>query len=426
MRTIAFLLSLVMILLIPGENVLVLPGLGNVSRVVGMGAAAFWLFTILVTGKIRKITPFHILVFLFFLWNAISFLWTIDPDRTLTQTLTYAQMAIFALLLWDLYTTPTAIKAGLQAYVLGLTVPIVSTITQFITNLNTDYALYGRYSATGTNANTTGIVLAVGLPLAWYLATSPGEGKLAQLLRLINYAYLPAIMFTIILTATRFAIIMSLPVFLFGLGTFTRLKPSVRILMFILLTAALFFLSSLVPTASVQRLGTIDDEIQGGDLNERTELWGRGIDIWLEHPVLGIGSAGFNTAVEPIYGRPRSVHNSFIAVLTELGVIGFGLFGLILVTAAFQAWRHSTVFDTLFWLTVLITWGLGNFALTWTYSKPTWLLLTLLAASAALSPQLKHPDSMARSRVAIQPRYRQHFPDPLEPVKPGSGYSPTS
>ncbi len=385
MRTIAYWLSLTVILTMSWEHFLVIPGLGSASRVVGILAGAFWLLTVLVTGKIRKITPFHGFIFLFILWNATSILWTIDPDRTLTQILTYFQMGILSFIIWDLYTTPAAIKAGIQVYVLGLTVPIVSTIADFIASIGTDYALYGRYSASGSNPNTTGILLATGLPLAWYLAVTVGKGKMGQVQRLVNYAYIPVIMFTIILTATRFAIIMSLPTFIFGLGTFGKLKLGLRILMFTLLTIALFALGSLIPSASFQRLGTIDDELQGGDLNDRSELWQLGIDIWLENPVIGIGSAGFDTAVAPIYGRKRAVHNSFIAIAAELGIVGVGLFGVLLLMAILQALNHPSRWDALFWLTVLITWGLGNLALTWVYSKPTWLLLNLIVASANLS-----------------------------------------
>ncbi len=406
MRTVSYWLLLMMILMIPWANFLTLPGLGTASRSMGILAGVFWLFTVLVTGKIRRISPFHLLVILFFLWNTVSLLWSRDPDSTVSQAITYIQMAIFSLMLWDLCTTRAAIKAGLQAYVLGLTVPIASTVTNFIANVGTEYALYGRYSSSGNNTNTTAILLAIGLPLAWYLAASVGEGKIGQMQRLVNYIYIPAITFTIILTATRFAVIMSVPAFLFGLGTLTKLKPISRILIFVVLIAATVTLDFKIPQTSLQRLGTIDDEVRGGDLNDRTELWSRGFDIWLEHPILGVGSAGFDSAVAPIYGRPRAAHNSFVAISAELGIIGLGLFGLILVTAVLMAWGHPTKLDALFWLTVLITWGLGNLALTWTYSKPTWLLLTLLAASASLSPQ---PDNSG-SHVMPSNKYTATIP----------------
>ena len=397
MRTVSYWLLLFMIFTIPSANFLVLPGIGTASRVMGILVGAFWLLTVLVRGKIRKLSPFYTFIFLFFLWDALSILWSRDPDSTLTQIFTYAQMTVFTLMLWDLCTTPKTIRAGLQAYVLGLTIPIASTVINFITSIGTEYALYGRYASVGSNTNTTGILLALGLPLAWYLAASAGEGKKAQVLKLVNYAYIPAITFTIILTATRFAVIMSLPTFLFGLSTLARLKPVSRILIFVFLTATVIMLVPKIPQANLQRLGTIDDEILAGDLSDRTNLWKTGLDIWFENPILGIGGNGYRTAVMPIYGRPRSAHNSFIAISAELGIIGLSLFAIIIVTAVFLAWRHPKKLDTWFWLTVLITWGIGNLAMTWTHNKPTWLLLCLLASSASMWSQ------SGKSRPNVEP-----------------------
>ncbi|MHA2282683.1 MAG: O-antigen ligase family protein [Planctomycetota bacterium] len=404
MRTVSYWLLLIMILMIPWANFVTLPGLGTAGRTMGIFAGVFWLLTVLATGKIRNISLFYVFIFLFFLWDAVSIFWSTDPDSTLTQIFTYAQMAVFSVMLWDLCRTLAAIRGALQAYVLGLIVPITSTIVNFIASAGTEYALYGRYASVGNNTDTTGILLAIGLPLAWYLAASAGKSKKEQLLRLVNYAYIPAITFAIILTATRFAVIMSLPAFLFGLGTLTRLKPISRIVIFVFLTATVITLVPKIPQANLQRIGTIDDEIQAGDLNDRIDLWKTGLDIWFENPILGIGGDGYPTAVEPVYGRPRAVHNSFVAISVELGIIGLSLFATIIVSAVFLALRHPKKLDAWFWLTVLITWGLGNLAMTWAHNKPTWLLLSLLAASASLS---HHFD---KSRLYAEPSNRYTTP----------------
>lgn len=78
-------------------------------------------------------------------------------------------------------------------------------------------------------------------------------------------------------------------------------------------------------------------------------------------------------------------HNSFLSVLVELGLVGFALFGIILTIAGFGALRQPTKWDTIFWLTVLLTWVICVSALTYEYRKATWLLLSLVVASAALT-----------------------------------------
>jgi O-antigen ligase len=80
----------------------------------------------------------------------------------------------------------------------------------------------------------------------------------------------------------------------------------------------------------------------------------------------------------------KLAHNSFISVLVELGLIGFILFGTILGIATIKAWSQPR-WDSRFWLTVLAVWAIGASSLTYEYRKATWLFLSLLIASAALT-----------------------------------------
>ncbi len=50
MRTVAYWLSLILIFVIPWENVIVIEGLGTVSRVTGLLVAAFCVATVVITG----------------------------------------------------------------------------------------------------------------------------------------------------------------------------------------------------------------------------------------------------------------------------------------------------------------------------------------------------------------------------------------
>ena len=119
MRTITYWLSLAMIFIIPWENVVNIQGLGTISRAVGLLLAAFWVLLVVSTNRIRRPLPFHVAVFLFVLWNALSIFWSVNIDSTLKRSGTYLQLGVMVFILWDLFTTPAALRAGFQAYVLG-------------------------------------------------------------------------------------------------------------------------------------------------------------------------------------------------------------------------------------------------------------------------------------------------------------------
>lgn len=384
MRTVAFWLSLVLIFAIPWENMILLESLGTVGRAIGLFVAAFWVVTVVVTGRFRKLRPFHLAVYLFVLWNVVSAFWSVDIDRTIGRIQTYFQLTVLVWILWDLYTTPAALRAGLQAYVLGCYVAVASTVSNYLagTQFHTN-----RYTASGFNPNDIGLILALGIPLAWHLAVSEGEGKYGYMLRVVNYAYLPAATLAILLTASRGSLVAASATLLFVLGSLNRLGRFRRILIFVVLVGALFVVQDMVPQASFQRLATAGDFMTTGDLNNRVTIWREGLAILSAHPLLGVGSGAFKAAA---IESGKVAHNVFVSVLVELGIIGFILFTIILVITVYQALRQPKWAARL-WLTVLLVWGLGASVHTWEQTKPTWMFLSLVIVSAALT--IRHDES---------------------------------
>lgn len=384
MRTIAFILSLVFIFSIPWEGVIEYPALGSATRLIGFGLAAAWLASVIMTGRLRQPRPFHLAVCLFVLWNALSVFWSKDPDNTAVQVGRWVQVLIMVFICWDLYTTPAAIWAGLQAFILGEFVALGSALVNFMSG-QAFYSHYQRFSPSEqSNPDGFGIIMALGVPVAWYLASSKHTFKMSRWLKLINYAFIPAAFLGITLSGTRTALIASIVGTAFGLVSLTRLRLTARVAIFLVLAATFLYLLPQVQTLrSFQRFSTTASEITEGDLNNRTNNWAEGLVTFTQHPLLGVGSNQYRS----VNSLGKLAHNSFISVLVELGLIGFALFGIILMIAGIQALRQPTKWEASFWLTVLLTWILCASSLTYEYRKATWLFLNLVVASAALTSQ---------------------------------------
>ena len=185
MRKVAFLFSLVFIFMIPWEDVVDLPGLGTAAKFSGFVLAAFWIGAVVSSGRFRKPGFFHIMLTLFILWNAVSIYWSSDVFRTATILATWVQLLGFSYILWELYDTRAALSAGLQMYILGAYVAIGNTVYNYFAGI-TFY--YQRFSATGTNPDGLGAILALGIPVACYLAVSESTNKMSFLFKFINYA----------------------------------------------------------------------------------------------------------------------------------------------------------------------------------------------------------------------------------------------
>ena len=377
MRKVAYLLSLVFVFVIPWEGVIELPGLGTAAKLVGFGVAGFWVATVIFTRELRKPGMFHLTFFLFVLWVAASVFWSGEPSKTLAHLRTWAQLLILSLILWDLYTTRESIMTGLQAFILGEYVAVGSALGNFVAG-NMYYTTYERFSASVQGSpDGFGVIVAMGIPVAWYLASSASTGTF---FRLLNYAYIPAAFIGITLSGTRTALIASMIGMAFGLASLNRLRPTVRVGTFALLTVAILLLLPYVrPLRSFERFSTTATELTQGDLNNRTNNWAEGLESFVEHPILGVGSNMYRS----VNRLGKLAYNSYLSVLVELGLVGFALFGFMLVIAFFEALRQPK-WDALFWLAVLGTWAISASTLTYEYRKATWLFLSMCVAAGAL------------------------------------------
>ncbi|NUQ64912.1 MAG: O-antigen ligase family protein [Pirellulales bacterium] len=380
LHTIAFALSLCMIFVIPWEGVVRFPGLGTGAKLVGFGTAAFWFLAVLGARRFRRPNAIHAVLCLFVLWNGVSVVWSTNPGRSAGHVFTWVQVFFLTCILWDLYTTRAKVLAGLQAYVLGTCVALASALSNFLAG-ETFYSHFQRYSAGETNPDGFGFIIALAIPVAWYLAVSVRGLPMGRLLGIVNYAFVPMALLGIALSGTRTALIAAVPGMCFGLASLGRLRLSTRIAIaaFVSLAAGLV-LTSIQQERAFQRLGSTGTELAEGDLNDRTRLWREGLVSYLEQPVLGVGSNMYRS----VNSQHKVAHNSFISVLVELGLVGFALFGAILSIAVLQACSQPRC-DRGLWLSLLLVWAIGASTLTWEYRKTTWLFFGLLNASAAMN-----------------------------------------
>jgi O-antigen ligase len=379
MRKIVEWLTLFLVFAIPWENAITLGEWGTLARIIGMLAAAIWGASALKLGELRKPHLFHMMAFFFIFWNMASFFWSFGADETEQHIKTYIQLGILTWILWDLYRTAAALRSAMQAYILGAYVAIFSTIFNYFIGQGISAYQAERYAGAGVNAVDLAVILALGLPVAWHLATFPDQGLNGIILKFINYAYLPASIFAITLTASRTALFAGLPMIFYLLGTTKRLKSFSRIVMIFALFGSLLALQTYIPQGTLARLGTTADSIAAGDLGGRVKLWHASMEIFSEHPLLGVGSGALD--LPTLLGA--FAHNTFVSVLSELGLIGFILFASILVIVIYQALKQMKDFSAL-WITVLATWGIGAFSLTWEFRKPTWLFFSLVIISGSL------------------------------------------
>ncbi len=380
MQSIVLWLSYVLIFTIPWENAISFIGFGTFTRVIGFALFGVWLSVVLMKGKFRKPAPFHLVLFLFILFNIFSIFWTDNVEETEQRIITYLQLFTFALILWDLYTTPIIFFTGLQAYVLGAYITIGSTITNYLNGkIISSYEL-GRYAGASLNANDLALILTLGMPVAWHLAASSTEFRTMRILKFINYAYIPSALFAIILTSSRTSLFALIPVFIYIFATMGRIKPGLRLILITGFISSIFLIQNYIPQATIERLTTIGTSIANLDLGGRVVIWSRALELFFEYPIIGVGAGASRSIIGVV------THNTLLSVLVELGIIGCIFFIFILAIVLYHAIHQRKNYSYL-WITIFFIWLIGTSTLTWEFYKPTWLFMSLIIISARLFPR---------------------------------------
>jgi O-antigen ligase len=262
----------------------------------------------------------------------------------------------------------------------------------------------GRYAAAGFNPNDLGFTLVLAVPMAWYLGMTVEK----PIWRWINRMYVPLGAAGLLLTASRGALIPGLVAFLIIPWTARELPRRGRTIILASLGIALLGAIYFAPSSSWTRLATMSTEIESGDFSSRGAFWKAGFEVFLQHPLLGVGAGAFETAVEPILGAGRAPHQTFLAVLVGQGVIGFLLF-VGMGVAAFLPVRRFAPPEKKLWLVLLFTLLVGLQPRTWDYRKPLWFVVGVLAAQGASVTLPDRRRVARRAHAATPPDLYNHF-----------------
>lgn len=367
---------------VPWEKSVWVHGIGTISRLLGIVAFAAGAVVAFRRRAIRPPNIALVLAGIFVLWSALTYGWSLDRPATRVRVVTLVELFAMLWLVWDSCRRPLRQRRLIEAYVLGAVTGSCVAFVRYIHDLQT---YYRRYAAPGFDPNDFGLVLALSIPLSLYLALS-GRGRMRWCWRAATLIVISAVL----LTASRTALIATFIAFSFALWTWRKADFSQRVSSVLLAALLALGLLRFAPAPSRQRLATIPSEISRGTFHGRAEIWKSGVRAWKSHPVLGVGSGAYPEAVRPWLGRPDVpgiqyvAHNTFLSVLVECGVIGFGLYALLLGVLFLFVWMMPSP-ERALWAVMLAVWAAGVSTLTWEHYKPTWLMFALIMTEWARS-----------------------------------------
>jgi O-antigen ligase len=370
---------------VPLENSIVIPGIGTIGRIIGLVAFVAGIVAVVETGKFRTPIVPHLMMVLFVVWVCLSYFWTIGAQETTEEMISYVQLIAMVLLIWAEAPKPEQQQRLMRAYIIGAGVLAIATILQ-----NQNSAVGVRQGAFNMNPNDIGLRIVLSVPMALYLSIVDKRPIWPWIYR----AEVIAAACGVFYTASRGGFVALIAAFLMIPLTLSSWTFKQKLATVVLVIIGALVAIRMVPQRAWTRLGETQSEITEGTMDARTVIWQAGLDVYSEHPFLGIGAGSFPLAVQQVTATAWAPHNTFLSVLVELGAIGFALFSVMLFTLITAAVRMQSLERSL-WLVMILSWALGCFVMNWEYYKPTWFLFAMLAAQSAV-----YASGPARQRVA--------------------------
>ena len=372
---------------VPWEDAAPMWGGFVIGRWLGLAVFVIVALRIAAARQGRKLAVPHYWMLALVGWAGLSVFWTVDLDSTAVRIGTYLQLLAAVWLIWELAVTRKRVEGLLQSYVFGAGVSSVWAIANFIkgttaaklaASMGKNVWETSRYSIYGFNENDLGLMLALSIPMTFYLLAS----RKTPLLAASYWLQLAACVTSILLTGSRGALLaaaVALVMFPLMVSRLPRWPRGKRLTAVVTCLAVMACGAYFVPESSWQRVSEIGREITQGTMTHRTVIWSAGVEAFREHAFLGVGAGAYAPAVLKALDIPYVAHNTFLSVLVELGVVGaLLLFGLL--AGLFYCARRMPRLERNLWTVLLLTWTVGVSALTWEYRKPTWLLFGLLTA----------------------------------------------
>jgi hypothetical protein len=355
---------------VPLEGVFVSGGVAIATRLTGTIAAVLALLATVMSGRFRRWHTFHVAALFFVIWAGSVFMFLSESGRMPNKFWTFVQLFAVVLMMWELTLSRKALNGLLLAYVLGAYVTAIDTIRAY----QTADEVMRRFVAGTFDPNDLAMTLALGVPMAWYLGMTFRRPAMRWLCR----AYLPLAVLAIGLTGSRGGMVVCMVSLTVVPLTMRTLSPGrlVTALAMLLLSGALA--AVYVPETVVERLASTQAEVEEGSFGGRFKLWKAGFRAFSQRPVVGYGTSMFIPAITPILGPASQVaHNSYLSVLVEEGLVGFFLYGT-MVVSVFLAVRRLPFTERRFGLVLMATLALAMFPLTWEHRKSVWFTLAAL------------------------------------------------
>ncbi len=338
-----------------------------------------------------------------------SMLWARYPLAARTGFVSIALVITLAIMVIDLADSRARLLTIVKVIVVSATVTTIVTVYQ-----SEVVGLRRAGAGVSGDVNSTATMLVTCLPLAFFLMRSGG----AFGWRLLGMIFIPMSLLAVVLTYSRFNLLVVLPMLLVLYGLALREGRSKGWLTTLTICAIVAGTMFVPWNKLLERAETIQPYIaqsfqsDEGDVTMSTRGYHLAIAFAIarDHPIIGVGYRNYGyyfieeyqyqvPGADRIYGTPRSPHSSYPGIAADLGVVGLSLWVMILglgMLGAVRAWRRFSVMGEYRFAalaeSLVLALGVHVFAYGWylpnQHTKVLWVMLGMSVAMERLSKRV--------------------------------------
>lgn len=284
-------------------------------------------------------------------WLALTILWVQDGHAATNEIVNWCVAGLLALIYFTTLLNERQLRLVLGGFVFGallaVSIGLLSTgLRPASSALETATYTEGRLQA-GADPN----YLAAGLVPAILLAGGLIASTRSILYRWVLTLSAAIIMIGLAATQSRGGLLAAIAAAIVAMCVMRRHRLQVTAAMAIAIGLIGFWLA-----ISPGAFARISDADGGG--NGREDLWTVAWRVFEDHPTRGVGLGGFEQAsasyvlrpgqltnVELIVDRPHVVHNTYLQLLAETGVVGLVVYLAALSAFLAASWQSARLFD---------------------------------------------------------------------------------
>jgi len=368
------------ILILPFRSTILVFNNTSLLKPIGVLVGLLWVVSVLISPEARylHLPQFYLTLAGFVIFNILSMAWSVDQSLTSSSLLNYVLILGLVTMIWDICDRKVTIDNLLQMFVLGSFVPAVLITLDFILTSSSSVT---RFGGGNFDINATAGMLAIAIPMAWYLATQ----RQSNVSQILNYAFIPLSIFAIILTGSRQSIVALLPSALYiTYNLFTYGDRRVKLGFLGVLIGSVLLFTALIPPELLERIVSIPFAvITAESMQIRFDTWAAGLEVFIRHPLIGVGSGTYRSAIIPFKGYSIASDTTLFTILVEVGIVGFSIF-LAYFAFVFRALLFHISTRNMLWPVIFGVWFPLALVNNWENTPMTWVIFTLIIKDAHL------------------------------------------